>query len=104
MIHQSLKDTLVTRITRICGECTIYLFGSHAYGNPTSSSDLDIAVVVDRVESKIAKAAELWDALKDIAFPKDIMVVSRTEFDFYKTEAGSIFKTISQRGVVLNEH
>jgi len=102
MLPVTIKDILVSRITRLCGKCTIYLFGSYAYGNPTSSSDVDIAVIMDSVESNITKASELWDALRDVDLPKDIIVASKEEFDFYKIEAGSVFRTIAQKGIILN--
>jgi predicted nucleotidyltransferase len=102
MLPVTIKDILVSRITRLCGKCTIYLFGSYAYGNPTCSSDVDIAVIMDSVESNITKASELWDALRDVDLPKDIIVASKEEFDFYKIEAGSVFRTIAQKGIILN--
>ena len=102
MLPVNIKDLIVSRVTQLCGKCTIYLFGSYAYGNPTISSDVDIVVIMDSVESNISKAAELWDALRDINLPKDIIVASKEEFDFYKMEAGSLFKTIAQKGIVLN--
>jgi hypothetical protein len=58
---------------------------------------------MDHVDSKIKQAILLWNALKDTGIPKDIVVVSRAEFDFYRHEAGSLFKTIADKGVVLYE-
>jgi predicted nucleotidyltransferase len=55
---QNIKEQLVSRIVQFCGNCTVYLFGSYAYGNPTESSDVDIAVIMNHVESKIEQAAE----------------------------------------------
>lgn len=103
MITNELKKHLVNQILNQCGDCTIYLFGSYAYGTPDIQSDLDIAVIMDRVESKIQQASELWNALKDTEIPKDIVVASRAEFEFYRHQAGSVFKTISDKGVVLHE-
>lgn len=102
MLPVTIKDILVSRITRLCGKCTIYLFGSYAYGNPTRSSDVDIAVIIDSADSSVSKASELWDALRDVNLPKDIIVASKEEFDFYKVEAGSVFRTIAQKGIILN--
>jgi hypothetical protein len=39
--------------------------------------------------------------LKDIPFPKDIIVASQAEYDFYSQEAGSIFRTVSEKGLVI---
>jgi len=103
MIPQSVQKEIVCRIKERCGKCTIYLFGSYAYGNPSPGSDIDLAVIIKQVKSKIAKAAELWDSLRDVPLPKDIVVASQEEFDFYKNEAGSIFRTIAQKGIILDD-
>lgn len=96
------KDILVLRITWLCGKCTICFFGSYAYGNSTGSRDVDIAVIMDTVESNITKDSELWDTLRKVDLPKDIIVASKEEFNFYKVEAGSVFRTIAQKGIILN--
>lgn len=102
MIQAEMRKSIVSIVVEKCGKCTVYLFGSYAYGDPDPSSDMDIAVIVDQVESKIEKIAELSEALKGLPFPKDIVVASRKEFDFYRKEAGSLFRTIDQKGIVLN--
>ena len=101
MISDTLKKFLVSRIRTLCGECTIYLFGSYAYGNPTAESDLDIAVIMDHVESKIKQAVDLRNVLKGTAISQDIVVASKAEFEFYRHEPGSVFRTIADKGVVL---
>ena len=101
MISNSLKEFVVSRIRTLCGECTIYLFGSYAYDNPTVESDLDIAVIMDHVESKIKQAVDVRNVLKSAAMPQDILVASKAEFEFYRHEAGSVFRTIADKGVVL---
>ena len=101
MISDTLKKFLVSRIRSLCGECTIYLFGSYAYGNPSAESDLDIAIIMDHVESKIEQAVDVRNALNGTNIPQDIVVASKSEFEFYRHEAGSVFRTIADKGVVL---
>jgi uncharacterized protein len=102
MLAYELKNLFVDRIAKLCGKCTIYLFGSYAYGDPSPARDIDIAVIMERSESSIAKSAELWEAFRDVPLTKDFIVASQKEFDFYKNEPGSIFKTIAERGSKLN--
>jgi len=102
MIQAEIRKRIVSIVVEKCGKCTIYLFGSYAYGNPDQSSDMDIAVILDKVDSKVEKIAELSEALKELPFAKDIVVTSRREFEFYRKEAGSLFRTIDQKGIVLN--
>mgnify|MGYP006306424957 CR=1 FL=1 len=96
-----LRNRLVAGVRRLCGECTIYLFGSYAVGTAGPSSDLDIAVIVDKVGSKIDMAAQLWKELSDIPLPKDIVVTTSEEFRFYRNEPGSVYRTIADKGQLL---
>jgi predicted nucleotidyltransferase len=79
----------------------IILFGSYAYGNPTIDSDLDICVVEKEYENRWEEKAKIRDLLKDIKFPKDILVPYLEEYEFYKKEYGSVYKDIEDKGLVL---
>jgi predicted nucleotidyltransferase len=97
MLTQKIKEQIVSRIVHFCGNCTVYLFGSYAYGNPTESSDVDIAVIMDQVESKVEQAAKLWNELKDIPFPKDIVVASQEEFEFTRMNVVRFLKQLPKK-------
>ena len=60
----------------------VILFGSHAWGQPDGDSDLDIMIILS--QSHLTPIQRVWqarEALKQFAFPKDILVVTRDEFD-----------------------
>lgn len=101
MISKQLKAEIVETITSSVNPLKIYLFGSYAYGNPDAESDLDLAIILPTVSSRHKESAKLYKLLSGIELPKDIIVSSLEEFDFYKHEAGSVFKTINEKGVVL---
>jgi predicted nucleotidyltransferase len=101
MISETLKKEIVDKITASVNPSKIYLFGSYAYGSPTPDSDLDLAVIMENVSSKHKERVKLYKLLRGIGLPKDIIVSSLEEFDFYKNEPGSVFKTINEKGVVL---
>jgi predicted nucleotidyltransferase len=101
MISESLKKEIVDRITSSIHPSKILLFGSYAYGTPTPDSDLDLAVIIHDVKSKHKESVKLYKLLRGIGLPKDIIVSSLEEYDFYKNEPGSIFKTINEKGIVL---
>jgi predicted nucleotidyltransferase len=103
MIDDTIKNEIVTRIIKACGDCRVYLFGSYAYGEPQIGSDLDIAVIMEDVQSKIKTATMLEKLLQDIPFLKDIIVSSAKEFDHFSHEPGSLFRTIAEKGVLLHE-
>ena len=102
MISEALKKEIVTRLKSVYSYSRIYLFGSYAYGTPEPGSDLDIAVILSKVESRVRESVKIAQLLSDLDYPKDIVVCSDDDFDFYSKEAGSIFRTIAEKGVLLN--
>jgi len=79
----------------------IILFGSYAYGKPSVYSDIDICIVRNINSSKLKLKREIRKQLKDIIIAKDILVPTKEEYEFYKTQSGSVFKDIETRGKVL---
>ena len=103
MLEKKILHEIHSRITHEYGKCSVYLFGSHAYGSPGPGSDVDIAVILQQVSSKVREANRIHDILSDIPYPKDIVIGSEQEFDFYKTRAGSIYRTIAEKGLQLHD-
>ena len=101
MISQSFRDELVNTIVPLVNPLKIVLFGSYAYGTPNQDSDLDLVVILQNVSSKHKEATKLYKLLKNIRYPKDILVSSIDEYEFYKNEPGSVYKTIHDKGVIL---
>ena len=101
MISEQLKKTLVEKIKKVCSPVKIVLFGSFAYGQPGTESDLDIAIITKNDSTKFSESTLIWKSLKEIPYPKDIIVASAEEYEFYSKEAGSVFKTIHDKGLVL---
>ncbi len=79
----------------------IILFGSYAYGDPTENSDIDICIVKEKVKSKIEEKRKARKLLKGIPIAKDILVPSKSEYDFYKDEYGSVYMDIDKKGKLL---
>jgi predicted nucleotidyltransferase len=59
----------------------IVLFGSYAYGNPSSNSDLDLLVILPFVGKNFYKSLEIYQSLS-VTFPIDIL--ARTPDDTEK--------------------
>lgn len=97
---QSIESTIVDKLKPI-NPLKIILFGSYAYGTPTEDSDLDICVVKKEVKSKSKEKKEIRERLKGLLIAKDILVSSLEEYDFYKTQVGSVFMNIEQKGKLL---
>jgi len=61
-----LIDTIVKRIADNYQPDKIILFGSHAYGNPTPESDIDLFIVKDENKKRIDRFCEVRKMLRDI--------------------------------------
>ena len=77
----------------------IWLFGSHAWGNPHEDSDVDLMVIVPQTEERaIRRRQRAHGCLSGIGFPKDVLVPTRTEVDRYKHLRASLFHQVLTKG------
>ena len=97
---QSIEDAIVDKLKPL-NPLKIILFGSYAYGRPNADSDLDICVIKKEVKSKSKEKREIRERLKELLIAKDILVSSFEEYEFYKTQFGSVFMDIEQKGKLL---
>jgi predicted nucleotidyltransferase len=97
---EDINDEIVKRLKPL-NPLKIILFGSYAYGTPTENSDIDICIVKENVKSKIKEKRKARRLLKDITLAKDILIPSKSEYDFYKNEYGSVYMDIDKKGKLL---
>lgn len=97
----SLLEKIVQRIVAECRPAKIILFGSHATGQGSPTSDLDLLVVAEGHVPKRQQAVALYRALRDIGMPKDIIVVRPDEFERYRDIVGTIIYPAAHGGRVL---
>ena len=90
---------IVRRLSEEFSPETIYLFGSHAWGNPDAGSDLDILVVVtESDESPVARAQRAHGLMWGIGVPLDIIVQTRREFERFLGVKASLSYKIAHEG------
>jgi len=92
-----IKETILKHVPAKC----IYLFGSHAYGEPTENSDIDIFLVVpDDVTSHLELYGKImYDlSLKKIYYVD--LLISR-ECVFNKRKTFFLEEKVIQKGRVL---
>jgi predicted nucleotidyltransferase len=80
----------------------IILFGSHAYGQPTKDSDVDILVIMPHSGTARDAALEVKNALPR-PFPLDLIVRSHEELDGRLKKNDFFFREILHRGKILYE-
>lgn len=69
----------VSNIVRNFKPTRILLFGSHAYGNPTQDSDLDLLIVKNTRLSFAKRARRVSQVIGRHVFPLDLIVLTPTE-------------------------
>ena len=73
---------IILRLVEIFDPEKIFLFGSYAWGIPNKDSDLDLLVIVSHHEKPPHQRATIaYTGLRDIPFPLDILVKTRSEFE-----------------------
>ncbi len=83
----------------------IILFGSYAYGHPTSKSDIDILVILRESSlSRSERAAYLYNQLRELShYPKDIVVYTQDEVKKWENVRQAFITSIIKKGKVLYE-
>ena len=89
----------------------IILFGSHASGNFSEDSDLDILVILDspdiaknyeeKMRNRLSVRRKIYELSEKI--PIDLLVFTRGEYDIISENGGSFYNEIKNTGKVLYE-
>lgn len=80
----------------------IILFGSQAWGTPTSSSDIDLMVIVSESDLPDYERAMLGHrSLSGLDIAKDVIVKTHAEFDSLRDVRASLEYKIAHQGKVL---
>ncbi len=100
MITSQIMEEVKKRLIQTYNPIEIYIFGSHARGTADEESDLDLLVVVDECDPKdrFKAMSEGHRALFGLDISKDIIVLSKDEFDIASTNPQRIFYRIKQEG------
>ena len=98
-IRPELLENAVERLRAEFQPEEIYLFGSHAWGNPTDDSDVDLMVILPSSEERpIRRMQRAQRCLRGIGFAKDVLVNTRAEFDRYRHVSASLTHKIFREG------
>jgi uncharacterized protein len=98
-LDDSLLQTATQRLVAEFQPDQIWLYGSHAWGNPHDDSDVDLLVVVPHSnETPIHRSQRAHRCLRGLRMPKDVLVETRQEVDRVKERKTSLENTILSRG------
>ncbi len=80
----------------------IYLFGSHAWGQPNEDSDVDLFVIVpESDQSPLERGLRARRCLRDLHIAKDLLVQTQDEVDRVSRVYASLESEILERGIKL---
>ncbi len=103
-VNDTLLDEMTSKLVKEFQPEQVILFGSHAWGTPDRSSDVDLMVIVEQSElSDYERAVLALACLRDVDVPKDVIVKTRAEFDFFRNVRASLEHKVARRGKVLYE-
>lgn len=103
MTTNELIADMTDRIARDFDPLRIILFGSHARGDATVDSDIDLLVVLPETPDKRQAAIEIRRALRDLPVSKDIVVTTPDEIARRGDLIGPVLRPALREGKVLYE-
>jgi predicted nucleotidyltransferase len=100
-LHQVLEEA-AKRLRDALQPTAIYFFGSHAYGEPTRDSDIDLLVIVPHSPLPFhQRATAAYRALRGLGVPVDVQVYTHAEFEERSNLPVSFERTVRTRGRLL---
>lgn len=98
-LNAALLETATQKLVAEFQPEQIWLFGSHAWGDPQEDSDVDLFVVVgESAETPIQRAQRAHRCLRGLRMPKDVWVETRQEVERVKDHKTALENTIFSRG------
>lgn len=92
---------MADRLVELFQPSRIILFGSFARGEATDDSDVDLLVVVPEVEDRRTLRVQMRRALQGMGLPKDIVLLTESEFEARRSVPGSVAYPADREGRVL---
>jgi predicted nucleotidyltransferase len=94
-------DEAVRRLVEVAHPSKIILFGSHARGEATDQSDIDLLVILPDVKERVAETVRLYRSLRGLSLPTDILVYSQRQVEDWGNVAGTVLYPALREGVIL---
>ena len=94
---------IAQKIKGIVDPKAIYLFGSYANGTPKENSDVDIAIIKDKVRDYHKLLFKIRKSLFHQGIPLDLILLQDKEYEEKKYIWGTIHYEININGLKLYE-
>ena len=93
----------IDRIVRRFNPLRIILFGSWARGDARPDSDIDLLVVLSKVENKRQTTIQIGNELSDLPTSKDIVVTTPDEIRERGNLVGDVLRPALREGKIIYE-
>ncbi len=96
-------NQVVDTIVKVAKPSKVILFGSHALGKTSESSDLDILVIKESSEIRSQRAREIRKHLRGLKIPVDVLVYTPQEVAEWKDVKTAFITHILSYGKTVYE-
>ena len=103
MIRSRQIKEFADKVVRQCRPHKIVLFGSYAYGKPTTDSDVDLLVIMDRTRDRGERMSVRIRHAAPRDFPMDLLVRTPVDGDKRLRWGDGFMKEVFEKGEVLYE-
>ncbi len=104
-MEQATLQKLTNTIVEAVHPEQLILFGSHARGDWNDDSDVDLLIVESdpfgEGRSRQQEIVNVYNQLRWARFPIDILIYSREEFEYWRTEINHVVSAAVAEGRVL---
>ena len=103
-LTQELLDEIVRRLVDALHPVGIYLFGSHAGGEPNKDSDVDLLVVVNETGLSNRQLARRGrKSLWGLCIPVDVVVCTVGQMEKWSQVSCNLYHTVAEEGRLVYE-
>jgi len=97
-----ILEEIIARLVQVFQLERIYLFGSRARGDETDESDYDLLLVVKSSNlPRYKREQQAFRALNGVGASKDVIVLTRDEFERKLTVITSLPATVEREGKLV---
>ena len=102
-VTDELLGNITDRIVQAFHPVKVILFGSYAYGQPSSHSDIDLLVIMDSDDPSAERIRKLRRVAKIAYLPLDVLVRTPAEVDDRLSLGDFFVRDVMTRGRLLYE-